>query len=231
MHCFHQFIAFVVLTVHVPLASALVVYSGFGEGDSYDYFNSRSATTPDRGNPAADGDVAQAFTVSVGEDVRLDAIDLAVRLVSGANKLDVWLMGNRPSVGQSHGEPDGNIIEAFRVDGGLTYATVGSIVSVNSVVRPTLFSGEEYWLVLSVPEPNSQVAFLSAATELSPRSVWIAERFDFNAYQWEVAFSEAGPGYAFRIEASPVPVPAPIVLLAAGAACLVAFGRRKTRHE
>jgi hypothetical protein len=216
------------LAAGCDFASADVIYSGFGANNSYYAFGSRSATTPPRGNPAADADLAQALHVYEAPDFALTSIDLAVRLAAGANRLDVWLMGNQQQPGHQFGEPDEITIEAFRVEGQMTSASRGSVIHLVSALRPVLHSGWDYWVVLSVPDPGSEVQWYSASLDLPPAQQWIGERFSFNQNQWEIAY--ASSGFAVRLEGEKIPTPSTgSLLLAACLAVLTVSARARRR--
>lgn len=217
-----------VLSAGCDIASADVLYSGFAPNNSYYAFGSRSATTPPRGNPAADADIAQAFHVHGATDFALTSIDLAVRLAAGSNRLDVWLMGNEQQLGQQFGQPEGMMLESFRIEGQMTSTSGGSVIHIASALMPLLHSGWDYWVVLSVPDLGSDVQWYSASLDLPPAQQWIGERFSFNQSQWEIA--HASSGFAMRVEGAQVPTPSTVSLaLAAFLAVLAARARGRRR--
>ena len=217
----------VVLLLIVSGASsgATVIVDRFGPSGSIDCCGTRSATTPNQGNPPADGDQGRPFTIPTGQDYLLTTIDLGLRRLAGSNSFDLWVVGNDPTAGE-HGAPDTTIVlESFSATG-LLSSSAPTVVSLDSVVRPTLVAGELYWLVLSVSEPNTAVGWYSAPISLMPRPAVYAERFDNAA--WEVRLSETGPGAAYRVTGSPVPIPPAAWLFGSAVALgLAAFRRRK----
>ncbi len=216
------------LAAGCDFASADVIYSGFGANNSYYALGSRSATTPPRGNPAADADLAQALHVYGAPDFALTSIHLAVRLAAGANRLDVWLMGNQQQPGQQFGKPDGTTLESFRVEGQMTSASRGSVIHLASALRPVLHSGWDYWVVLSVPDPGSDVQWYSASLDLPPAQQWIGERFSFNQNQWEIA--HAFSGFAVRLEGAQIPTPSTGSLSLAACLAVLAVSARAHRR-
>jgi hypothetical protein len=195
---------------------AEVIYSGFSPDDAYSTSASRSATTPNRGNPPADGDLGAHFRVPANSDYALDSIELALRFDAGVNALDIWIMRSVINVnpldgGQPRDEPDDQgVLEHFLITNSVLPG-IGNIVFLESQARPILAADSLYWVVISVPEPDSEIAWWAAHESLIPNPVWLAERFDLEP--WIVRFSLEGPGRAFRVTATPVPEPTCFSLL------------------
>jgi serine/threonine protein kinase len=167
-----------------------IVYDSFGLNDGFDSSSSRSATMPSQGNPPADGDVGTAFTIPQRKNLKLESLYLALALREGSNSINIWLAEDQ------NGKPNGdNIIEAFALDNVLSHS--GSVISVFSSKNSILKVGKTYWIIISVPTPNTNVAWLSAPLDFQPLKVLLAERFDLG--EWEIRESPSGPGYAFRI--------------------------------
>jgi len=83
----------------------VTLWDGFWANDAYYRSGSRSATTPGRGNPPSDQDLATAFTVPEGTLVRLAEVSLALSLRAGPvdctirpAALRVRVPRNRPGV-------------------------------------------------------------------------------------------------------------------------------------
>ncbi len=169
----------------------IIVTDEFGVDDSFYPYGSRSATTPDRGNPPSDGDIGVAFEVPVGQNVYLETLTLALQFRAG-DELDVLI------VPDLEGSPDhANPLETLTVQG--SPSSPLKVECVRSREHPLLQKGQRYWIVLSVPRPESEVALYSASLDFNPRTALIAERFDGN--QWNVA--EASNGYAIRVTGRP----------------------------
>lgn len=236
-------LAGVIVLAGVAQVEAGVLFNSFGPGDAYDPGGSKSATTPSRGSPPSDQDQALGFITPQGPGWRLDSIEIALRRVAGADELDVYLMGDNWVGNKLLGwNPDlliapdsGNVLEHIRLSGQVPIIPggVGSIVTVNSALRPVLDPDTLYWVVLSVPEPNSEIAWLSAP-ERSPEWRFLGERYS-NIYPlWQVV--EVHQGAAFRVtgtdlpEPNPIPEPSTLVMFAGlGAMGLVGAWRKRKR--
>lgn len=132
-------------TVAVLLAltakgTAATIYSNLGPGDSFAPTSVGIGMTP-----------APVFTyagvgfIPLGRSFVLSTIEIPVRLVSGPNELDVFLMGD------AAGLPSG-IIESFHVTNALRLG--GSVlITLNSVRRPLLIAGMRYWVVAAGGSP------------------------------------------------------------------------------
>ncbi len=123
-----------------------VIFNNFGPGDTY-YIN--SGLTVSTGQPInSDVDSATAFAPA-GGDYILTKIELAVGLQAGPNELDVWLMSD------DGGKP-GGIIETFHFSGAMgPFGTFNPPLAADSVLKPILGEGMQYWLVASVTGPDA----------------------------------------------------------------------------
>jgi serine/threonine protein kinase len=171
-------------------AELVTLWDGFWVNDAYERSSSRSATTPGRGNPPSDQDLATAFTVPEGTVVRLEELSLALSLRAGQDRLEVKILGDQGTV-----PDDSSVLEAFTIVGRTTRE--GEIVTLRSETTPLLVGGSRFWVSLSVEAADSEVAWLSGAMELMPLRALIAERW--NRGPWNVGDSRAGPGYALRV--------------------------------
>jgi serine/threonine protein kinase len=168
----------------------ITLWDGFWVNDAYDRSSSRSATTPGRGNPPSDQDLATAFTVPEGTVVRLEEISLGLSLRAGQDRLEVKILGDQGTV-----PDDSSVLEAFTIVGRTT--PEGEIVTLWSETTPLLVGGSRFWVSLSVEAADSEVAWSSGAMELTPLRALLAERW--NGGPWNVGDSRAGPGYALRV--------------------------------
>jgi len=167
----------------------IVIYDGFGLSDDYNKESHRSATTPQKGNPPADMDVGTAFVISGENDLKLHSITLALRLFAGQSELDLCLLTDLDD------KPDHKILEKFTL--GEEVSPSGGVYTVISKLNPKLIAGKQYWLVISVRRPDSQIALHSAPQDFRPIGAKFAERMNLGV--WEVSSSSSGPGYAIRI--------------------------------
>jgi hypothetical protein len=171
-------------------AELVTLWDGFWVDDAYDRSSSRSATTPGRGNPPSDQDLATAFTVPEGTVVRLEEISLGLSLRAGQDRLEIKLIGDEGTV-----PDDSLLLEAFTIVGRTTRE--GDIVTLRSETTPLLGGGSRFWVSVSVEAADSEVAWSSGAIELMPLRALLAERW--NGSPWNVGDSRAGPGYALRV--------------------------------
>jgi serine/threonine protein kinase len=167
---------------------SIAVWDGFWLGDSFSKSGTRSATQPNRGNPPADGDVASSFAVEVGRDVELRELTLAVAHRAGDRQLEVAVCGD------SDGTPlDGAPVETFR--GTVEAGGQPQFLRLVSNTRPRLQASQRYWVILSVPEPDTEIAWFGAAPELDGVLTRIAERYDNGRWQ----AGETRGGLALRV--------------------------------
>lgn len=207
--------ALILVLSGVP-ARAVVIYDNFGLGDTYDQ---NAGATLSTGLPlGVDWDQGSAFALeSVGMDYYLDTIDVAVGLVTGSNELDLWLMTD------SAGEP-GSIIESFHFSDEMgSFGDLNPPLTANSLLNPLLEVGEQYWLIASVPGPNTWAAWNYNSTgDVGLR----AYRSDLGTWGVDEVTTNA-----FRVTGTSVPVsePASIFLLGSGLIGLAVFSRKRSK--
>jgi hypothetical protein len=185
-------------------------------------------------NTAAEGNTDLASPFQVTAPATLASIELKLGLVSGPNELDVWLMGD------DHGLP-GEIRESMRLSGLLRMLDpfpaepeVFPVVLARSVRRLELTPGNRYYVGLSLPELGSSASWATLTLccdqpqvpvffHFSPEQQWLA-----GGASHELAFAVFG-----NLDTAPVPEPATLSLLAAGALmCGARFSRRhRIAHE
>jgi len=144
-----------------------------------------------------DADIAMGFDVPSGRDYLLDSVDVALSLVAGANVFELFLTETQPishSWGGFQEEPNlttSGIVESWRIRDRLENP---ALVHLESATGAVLKGGKRYWVVLSVPEPDSEVRWHSDG-DIAPG--YIAERFSAYGNKWES--HESSGGFALRV--------------------------------
>ncbi len=211
-----------ILLLSLSSAQAAVIYNTFGLGDSYltDYGSGFNISGPTSGVPngyGGEGEVVQGNGFVPAYTGTLDSVELAMGLVSGANELEVWLMGANFSV-------PGSVIETFSFSGQMQDSSGGGgIITGYSVEHPVLNANELYWLVASAPGDAHATWYTSQDRVQALTGIRNPEGL------WELAFD--GPQTAFRISGTlaPVPIPSTLLLMGSGLAGVVGIARRRMR--
>jgi hypothetical protein len=126
------------------------IFSTLGPGDTYDTSTGWVFGVSPSDPLMVDIDIANQFSFGGVTSYFLDTIELAVSKFNGTNELDVWLMSD------AAGEPD-TIIEAFNFKDAMGDAGQNNPLLIgNSILRPVLSPGTNYWLVTSVPNTDTQ---------------------------------------------------------------------------
>jgi len=196
-----------VLGIITPASASPTIFSNYGPGDTHG-IGSHIVAYKSSSWPNSDVDEGMPFTPS-GVDSYLGSIELTVKLDTGTNELDVWLMTD------SGGEP-GTIIEAFNfIDKMETGLGPFSPLRASSIDRPLLLAGTQYWLVASTPVAGTQANWFMNSTGQSGRALWIDD-------DWQTLSDTTG---VFRISA----IPAPSALLLGGMGIGILRWLRKRR--
>lgn len=168
----------------------MVVADGFGPKNECYEGSHLSVTTPPRGNPPADHDVAEAFFVK--DAVTLEQLDIAVKLIHGLGQAEVILVKG-DFAGPSEDEEDE--VERWPVE--INAPETLQVLRLQSSSKPTLGPREIYWVILSTNDPDSEIAWISSPLQLMRRVSHTAERDRPN--EWQPQVSDSGPGQSLRV--------------------------------
>lgn len=191
-----------ILLLSLPAASpAAVVFNTFTAGDGYD---ATTGLTLGGGSFNATPGLTQAARFSPSLSLPLFSVDFAAGLIVGTNTVLISLRAD------SAGQP-GSTLEIWTVTGQMgDFGLDNPIISVNSVARPPLSAGTNYWLTLSVPNLLDDWSAWNQATSATGTVA-----FQEGTGNWSVLSSTALP--AFRINAEEeIPEPSTWLLVLMG---------------
>jgi hypothetical protein len=100
-------------------------------------------------------EAAVAFTPT--NDFVFSSASFMLGLASGQNMLDVTLATDFIPAGLNTYKI-GTVLENIQTDGAMiteSGSVLGGLATVTSTLNPTLFAGTEYWLILSLPDPQA----------------------------------------------------------------------------
>jgi hypothetical protein len=205
------FCSFMIVIVVAGPLSAAEIFSTLPAGDTY---NTGGGWKLGLWPNFPDIEEAEPFSFGGTTPYYLDTIELAVGLISGTNEIDVLL------VSDASGEP-GAPIESFNLVGAMgADGLANPLLVANSVLRPILSPGTDYWVVASVPSDTTALWKFPSPTVMGPHA------YRVGAGSWNVI--PTTDRAAFRVSGSPIPTPGAILLGSIGAGLVGWLRRRRT---
>ena len=179
-------------------ASAGVIYSNLGPGDSF---------AADGCTLGLGGGVC-GYQFQAATSANVTSIELVAFLVDGDTGLDVWLKSD-------NGGLPGTTLEHFQLAAGSLLAD-GKLFSLPSLLNPPLTSGSSYWLLATTTNPDAWATW----NYTDPAVLGTSYFFDGTD---ETTLSGETMG-AFRVNgtSSDIPEPGTLSMLLAGAALIAA---------
>lgn len=192
-------------------------------GSSFNFF-----TASDTIGTLAGDDYKWAVAFTPTNDFVFDSASFALGLASGENTLDVTLATDFIPHGLNTNQV-GTVLENIQAEGILTVESgnvVGGIATVTSALYPTLNAGSQYWLILSLPDPQALgVWYLNETGNGNPFAI---SRTSIAPY-----FGIFPPGSeltpAFSVSGTIVPEPKLPLVTGFGVVILFALSKQKKR--
>lgn len=196
-------------------ASADVLYSNFGAGDTYDleYGWTLSYGGPLGGDAFED---AVAFTIT-GGDFYFDSAEVAVNLFFGPDLVHFNLHAD-------DGGTPGTILGSTSASGVVTPGTLAPPMMASFDGDIILKDGQTYWLALRSDETDAWLSWAYNVVDDFGLRAWQVNNGPWNSVMGTPGTdSERG---VFRINGTPVPAPGVLAVLALSGM----FGRRRPRN-
>jgi serine/threonine protein kinase len=171
-----------------------VLVDGFGPNDTCYENGSKSARTG-HGDPPTDYELAQSFFVR--EAVALNRLDVGVALRHGSGRVNIALIKGGDEVPSEDAEA---IVEQWPPEVA-AQPNVLEVLRLSPQTAKVLDPQEVYWVKLSATGDDSDVAWISAAIELTPQLSRFADRARDS--DWTPRVSIRGPGLALRVLVRP----------------------------
>ncbi len=207
--------ASILLAILSVPASADVLYSNFGPSDTYDL---EFGWTLSYGGPLA-GDAfedAVAFTVT-GGDYYFDSADVAVNHFWGPDLVHFNLHADDGGV-------PGTVLDSTSASGVIASGTQSSPMTANFGSDIILQNGQTYWLALRTAEEDAWLSWAFNVVDDFGLRAWQVNNGPWNPVMGSPGTdSERG---VFRINATPVPAPGVLALLA-----IAGITRRPRRRD
>lgn len=197
-------------------AEAVVLFSNLGIGDSFDV-SSAWLVGDVAGTFPLFLEQAMSFSPPAGSDYRLDRIELAVSHLVGPNLgMNVTLWGGTAA--------PTTVLGGFHLESFLLAEP--AVVGADSLLRPTLVGGAQYWLsALPSSRDAIQAWYLNDIGDLGDRAERPLAIWSTFADEPRGAFRVTGTPVS-PIPVSPIPEPASFLLVSSGLLGLAGWRRR-----
>jgi PEP-CTERM motif-containing protein len=160
-------------------------------------------------------ELALASSFSLSADASLDFLVLPLGYVLGTNAVDLYLMSDVAGV-------PGTIIEAFHLTNLANWGLSTPLVTATSLLNPLLVANAQYWVVAAAAGTSVFGWNLNNTGDLG-----LASRI--NGGNW--VGLPSSPAGALQVNATVVPEPASLTLLAFGLAALAVIVRRSSQRK